>query len=82
MVVLNINLQLQIKPKKIKVKTSTTYDRRPPDNSTYNTVISSHNATVECGLPTTTYGKQPDWAFAEKNKNIHGQYRDGQFRNI
>lgn len=29
---------------------------------------------------TVTYGKQPDWAYSEQQKNTTGQYKTGQFR--
>jgi hypothetical protein len=31
-------------------------------------------------LNTTTYEKQPDWAYAERDKNANGQYKDSMFQ--
>ena len=41
---------------------------------------SSSPEVVRSGLNTTTYEKQPDWAFSERSKNSSGQYRDGMFQ--
>lgn len=35
---------------------------------------------VKPGLHSTTYEKQPDWAYSERDKNASGQYRDGKFQ--
>lgn len=40
----------------------------------------SSPAVVKSGLNTTTYEKQPDWAYAERSKNANGQYKDGMFQ--
>lgn len=41
---------------------------------------SNSSEVVKGGLNSTTYEKQPDWAFSERSKNANGQYRDGQFQ--
>lgn len=44
------------------------------------TTTSSTPEVVSGGLNKTTYEKQPDWAFSERDKNASGQYRHGQFQ--
>jgi hypothetical protein len=44
--------------------------------------LAQQQGAVPCGLPSTTYGQQPAWAFAEQHKNSSGQYRDGNYANF
>jgi len=44
------------------------------------TGANSSPTVVKSGLHTTTYEKQPDWAYAERNKNANGQYKNSMFQ--
>jgi hypothetical protein len=44
------------------------------------TGTSSSGGVVKSGLASTTYEKQPDWAYSERHKNTNGQYKDGMFQ--
>lgn len=53
-----------------------------PTQSSYgsSTGVAANSGVTQSGLAPTTYEKQPDWAYAERSKNAHGQYKDGMFQ--
>lgn len=49
-------------------------------SSNYGANTGANTGVVKSGLNTTTYEKQPDWAYAERSKNANGQYQDSMFQ--